>query len=240
MSTSARQDCHDLSRAERLLDLLQLLRRHRHPVTGARIASELGVSLRTLYRDIATLQSQGAMIDGEPGIGYVLRPGFTLPPLMFSEDEVEALVLGSRWVAGRGNVRLALAAKNALGKIASVLSSQSVDALHASPLLAGPEVKQGIAGDNLDVIRESIRNEHKLQISYLDLKGAKSVRIVWPIAVGFFEDAQVLVAWCELRQAFRHFRLDRIAGLIPTDLRYPRWRIALLQEWRNSSEIAEQ
>jgi predicted DNA-binding transcriptional regulator YafY len=229
-----------LSRAERLLDLLQLLRRHRHPVTGARIAAELGVSLRTLYRDIATLQSQGAMIDGEPGIGYVLRPGFTLPPLMFSEDELEALVLGSRWVAGRGNVRLALAAKNALAKIASVLSSHSPDDLHASPLLAGPEVKQEITGDNLDVIRESIRSEHKLQISYLDLKDAKSVRIVWPIAVGFFEDAQVLVAWCELRQAFRHFRLDRIDGLTPIDSRYPRWRIALLQEWRNAGEIAEQ
>jgi predicted DNA-binding transcriptional regulator YafY len=229
-----------VSRAERLLDLLQLLRRHRHPVTGARIAEDLGVSLRTLYRDIATLQSQGAMIDGEPGIGYVLRPGFTLPPLMFSEDEVEALVLGSRWVAGRGNVRLALAAKNALAKIASVLSSQSRDDLHASPLLVGPEAKDEIAGDPLDVIRQSIRSEHKLQLAYLDLKDAKSVRTVWPIAVGFFDDAQVLVAWCELRQAFRHFRLDRIAGLTPIDSRYPRWRLALLQEWRSSGGIAEQ
>jgi predicted DNA-binding transcriptional regulator YafY len=204
------------------------------------MASELEVSLRTLYRDIATLQSQGATIDGEPGIGYVLRPGFTLPPLMFTEEEVEALVLGSRWVAGRGNVRLALAAKNALAKIASVLSSQSPQDLHASPLLVGPEAKQEGAGDNLDVIRQSIRSEHKLQLSYLDLKEAKSVRTVWPIAVGFFDDAQVLVAWCELRQAFRHFRLDRITGLTPTDSRYPRWRIELLQEWRNSDDIAEQ
>src|SRR5207253_2218360 len=88
-----------LSRAQRLLDLIQLLRRHRHPVSGALLAAELCVSLRTLYRDVETLNAQGASIDGEPGVGYLLRPGFMLPPLMFSEDEIEALVLGSRWVS---------------------------------------------------------------------------------------------------------------------------------------------
>ena len=91
-----------MSRAERLLDLLQTLRRHRLPVSGHRLASELGISLRTLYRDIATLQAQGAEIDGEPGMGYVLKPGFMLPPLMFSTEEIEALVLGTRWVAQLG------------------------------------------------------------------------------------------------------------------------------------------
>ena len=90
-----------MTRTERLLDLLQLLRRHRTPISGAALASELGVSLRSLYRDIATLRGQGAGIEGEPGLGYVLRPGFTLPPLMFSVEELEALVLGSRWVALR-------------------------------------------------------------------------------------------------------------------------------------------
>jgi predicted DNA-binding transcriptional regulator YafY len=88
-----------VSRAERLLQLIQVLRRHRRPVSGRVLAGELGVSLRTLYRDIAALQAQGAAIDGEPGLGYLLRPGFMLPPLMFSEEEIEALVLGSRWVA---------------------------------------------------------------------------------------------------------------------------------------------
>ena len=95
-----------MSRAERLLDLLQTLRRHRLPVSGHRLASELGISLRTLYRDIATLQAQGAEIDGEPGMGYVLKPGFMLPPLMFSTEEIEALVLGTRWVAQRSDARL--------------------------------------------------------------------------------------------------------------------------------------
>ncbi len=110
-----------MSRSERLLDLIQILRRHRHPVAAQTIADELGVSLRTIYRDVATLQHQGASIDGEPGVGYVLRPGFMLPPLMFSEDEIEALVLGSRWVADRtADERLSAAARNALAKIAAV------------------------------------------------------------------------------------------------------------------------
>jgi predicted DNA-binding transcriptional regulator YafY len=92
-----------MSRAERLLALLQILRRHRQPVTGRALAEELGISVRSLYRDIATLQTQGARIDGESGLGYLLRPGFTIPPLMFSEEEIQALVLGSRWVAARGD-----------------------------------------------------------------------------------------------------------------------------------------
>ena len=93
-----------MSRAARLLDLIQLLRSHRRPVSGQTLATDLGVSLRTLYRDIATLQSQGAVIEGEPGLGYILRAGYMLPPLMFTEEEVEALVLGSRWVAGRSDL----------------------------------------------------------------------------------------------------------------------------------------
>ena len=110
-----------MSRAQRLLDLLQLLHRHRRPVTGQSLADELGVSVRTLYRDIATLQAQGAHIEGEPGLGYVLRPGFLLPPLMFSEEELSALVLGMRWVADRGDGPLARAARDATAKIAAVL-----------------------------------------------------------------------------------------------------------------------
>src|SRR5437660_11613561 len=112
-----------MSRAERLLELIQRLRSHRYPVSGASLAADLGISLRTLYRDIASLQAQGARIDGEPGVGYVLRPGFMLPPLMFSQEEIEALVLGSRWVAERTDAALKHAANNALAKIAAVLPS---------------------------------------------------------------------------------------------------------------------
>lgn len=118
-----------MSRAQRLLDLIQILRRHRRPVAGAALASELGVSLRTLYRNVASLQAQGADIAGEAGLGYVLRPGFTLPPLMFNVEEIEALALGSRWVAARADSPLAGAARNALAKIAAVLPADLSDLL---------------------------------------------------------------------------------------------------------------
>src|SRR5258708_19350930 len=127
-----------VSRAQRLLNLIQLLRRHRFPISGAVLAQELGVSLRTLYRDIETLNAQGARIDGEAGIGYVLRPGFMLPPLMFSEEEIEALGLGSRWVAERADAPLSKAARNALAKIVAVLPDDMRDRAAPTGLLAGP------------------------------------------------------------------------------------------------------
>src|SRR5262245_57724845 len=127
-----------MARAERLLDLIQVLRRHRHPVSGQALANELGVSLRTVYRDIQTLIGQGAAIDGEAGVGYVLRPGFVLPPLMFSDEEIEALVLGSRWVAQRTDEPLARAAANAIAKIAAVLPDDLREGIEGTGLLAGP------------------------------------------------------------------------------------------------------
>jgi biotin operon repressor len=127
-----------MSRAQRLLDLIQLLRGYRRPVSGAVLAETLGISLRTLYRDIETLNAQGAQIDGEPGVGYVLRPGFMLPPLMFSEEEIEAIVLGSRWVANRTDAALSIAARSALAKISAVLPPDLKDGLDTSGLLIGP------------------------------------------------------------------------------------------------------
>ncbi len=211
---------------------MQLLRRHRQPVSGAAIASELGISLRTLYRDIATLQAQGAHIDGAPGLGYVLKPGFVLPPLMFSTEEIEALVLGSRWVSQRGDPRLAAAARDALAKVAAVLPAGLRLELDTSALLVppGPPVAETSAHD--DAIRQAIRSERKLVLDYRDAKGKTSQRIVWPFALGYFDRVQVVVAWCELRQDLRHFRTDRIAALSDTGLRYPRRRQALLKEWR--------
>src|ERR1700692_3323279 len=110
-----------MSRAQRLLDLIQPLRGYRRPVSGPTLAEEMGIPLRNVDRDIETLKAQGAHIDGEPGVGYVLRPGFMLPPLMFSEEEIEAMVLGPRWAAGRADAALGAAARNALAKIAAVL-----------------------------------------------------------------------------------------------------------------------
>jgi predicted DNA-binding transcriptional regulator YafY len=227
-----------MSRSERLLDLIQTLRRYRQPVSGQTLAAELGISIRTLYRDIATLQAQGAHIEGEPGLGYILRPGFMLPPLMFSEDEIEALVLGSRWVAKQADARLSAAASDALAKVAAVLPVDLRESLDASTLLVGPHAT---AADSVDlgVLRKAIRAERKLELTYQDGGGAGTRRTVWPFALGYFDRVRVLVAWCELRQDFRHFRTDRMSDLAATDMRYPRRRPVLLKEWRDIQGIPQ-
>lgn len=227
-----------MSRAARLLDLLQTLRGYRRPVSGKVLAEAVGVSLRTLYRDIATLQAQGATIEGEAGIGYVLRPGFMLPPLMFSEDEIEALVLGSRWVARRSDTGLATAAESALAKIAAVLPPDIRDALEASALLVAPIPDTPPEERDLSPFRQAIRQERRCALSYRDKDDSASERIIWPFALGFFERTRVLLAWCELRQDFRNFRLDRIADFAITDSRYPRRRQSLLKEWKEREGIA--
>jgi len=229
-----------MSRAQRLLNLIQILRGHRFPVTGAKLAAEIGVSLRTLYRDIATLQQQGAIIEGEPGVGYVLRPGFMLPPLMFSEDEIEALVLGSRWVAVRGDDRLSDAAKSALSKVSAVLPDDLRRSVDASALLVGPGAQISSKDAAIGQLRRAIRAERKLNIHYRALNGMDSLRCVWPFALGYFDAVHVLVAWCELRQAFRHFRTDHISSLEIMEQRYPRRRQMLLKEWRDLEGITPQ
>ncbi len=226
-----------MSRSERLLDLLQVLRRHRRAVSGRVLADELGISIRTLYRDIASLQAQGADIAGEPGVGYVLRPGFMLPPLMFSEDEIEALVLGSRWVADRADGPLSSAARQALSKIAAVLPPDLRQNLEASALLVGPGA--AIVSDSIDLpaIRKAIRAERKLELAYRNGSGAVTRRVIWPFALGYFDHVRIVLGWCETREAFRHFRTDRISHLQVTDSRYPRRRHSLLQEWRQREGI---
>jgi len=228
-----------MSRAQRLLDLIQLLRGYRRPVSGAVLAEALAISLRTLYRDIDTLNAQGAQIDGEAGLGYVLRPGFMLPPLMFSEEEIEAIVLGSRWVADRADAALSAAARNALAKIAAVLPQDLKTSLDTSSLLIGPGNTIAAGDTELPVIRQAIRRERKLRIRYLDGKGSDSRRTIWPFALGFFDRVRVVVAWCEMREDFRHFRTDRIGKVQVTDKRYPRRRQALLKDWREREGIPE-
>lgn len=229
-----------MSRTERLLDLIQLLRRHRAPVTGPALAAELGVSIRTLYRDIVTLQAQGADIQGEPGLGYVLRPGFTLPPLMFSADEIEALVLGSRWVAVRAaDERLGLAASNAISKISAVLPAELRDTVDAAAALmvGSGEVIPAIV--DLSALRLAVRNERKVTISYRDGDNTITERTVWPFVIGFFDKVRVFAGWCELRQDFRSFRLDRVTRMEVSNARYPRPRAAMLKEWRLREGVRE-
>jgi len=227
-----------MSRARRLLELMEALRRRRRPVPGATLAEELGVSLRTLYRDIAALQAQGADIEGEAGLGYVLKPGFTLPPLMLTVDEVEALTLGALWVGERADAPLARAAGGALAKLAAVMPPDRAELVAAPTSLVVPRATSTAGDGHLASIRGAIRGERKLAIAYTDAKGAETQRVVWPMAITYFEAALILVAWCETRQAFRHFRVDRIASVADGPERYPRRRRALLADW--TAEIVRQ
>jgi predicted DNA-binding transcriptional regulator YafY len=221
-----------MSRTERLLDLIQTLRRHRRPVSGAQLADELNVSVRTIYRDVQTLIAQGAPIDGEAGIGYVLRPGFILPPLMFSRDEIEALILGSGMVARAADPALAKAARNALAKITAVLPAGRGDEVDAAGLLAGPIKPAIFDGVDLAPIRSAIRTEQKISIAYDDEAGARTERRIWPISLTYCAHVRLLAAWCELRESYRHFRTDRITGVAEVGERYPASRLALIKEWR--------
>jgi predicted DNA-binding transcriptional regulator YafY len=228
-----------MSRTARLFLLMDLLRAKRRPVSAAALGGQLGVSERTIYRDIQTLAGLGAPIDGEAGIGYVLRTGFFMPPLMFGADELEALVLGARWVGRQGDASLAKAASNALAKIAAAAPNDLRDAMAETSLWV-PIGGADAAGDAfVQPAREAIRHEHKLCIGYRDEGGAMSERTVWPIALAFLEGKRLLAAWCELRADFRHFRLDRIGAARSTGERYPTRRHQLLKTWRQQQGIAE-
>jgi predicted DNA-binding transcriptional regulator YafY len=228
-----------MSRSDRLLDLIQVLRSHRRPVGGAQLADEFGVSLRTIYRDIQTLIAKGAPINGEAGVGYVLRPGFTLPPLMFSNDEIEAIVLGSGMVARAADPALAKAARNALAKIKAVLPTGRGDEADASGLLAGAIKSAATDGVDLAPIRNAIRTECKIWIAYNDETGVRTERRIWPISLTFCARVRLLAAWCELRESYRHFRTDRIVAFADVGERYPRRRRALIKEWREIEGLPE-
>jgi predicted DNA-binding transcriptional regulator YafY len=226
-----------MSRTSRLFLLMDALRGHRRPVTAAALAERLGVSERTIYRDIQTLSELGAPVQGEAGVGFMLRAGVFLPPLMFDSDELEALVLGARWVKRQGDAGLAKAAANALAKIATATPRDLRDAMADTSLWVpiGPGKADDNDGRHVQPAREAIRHEHKLRIGYQDEQGTASDRIVWPIALAFMDGRRLLAAWCELRAGFRHFRLDRIASLDALAERYPQRRHALLADWRRTT-----
>lgn len=223
-----------MNRTERLLILIQTLRRYRHPVSGQRLADQLNISIRTLYRDIATLQSQGADIEGEAGVGYILRPGFFMPPLMFSQTELEALMLGVLWVSTFADRPLSNSASDALSKIKEVLPSNMRESMGAVPLRVGPPLTSKIANEDLSILRDAIRRECKINFSYRSKDGRQSERVIWPFAIGYFTEGRILVGWCEKQQGYRHFRTDGIISLTVHNERYPRRRESLFREWRSS------
>lgn len=228
-----------MSRSARLFSLLDALRRRRRPVTAAVLAAELGVTVRTIYRDVGTLAGMGAPIEGEAGIGYVLRPGFMLPPLMFDEEEAEALVLGLSLVIQRGDDDLGVAAEKALGRILDVMPPALRDRAEGGGLMAGPVFDEDWLSIDVSLLRDAIRDEKKLVVDYGDAAGRRSTRTVWPVTLAYFARSEVLVAWCELRNDFRSFRADRIQSVTPTAQRYPRRRAILLAEWRRREGLAD-
>ena len=220
-----------MSKSLRLFDLMQLLRRHRQPIAGSELARHAGVSLRTIRRDVASLQALGAAIEGEPGIGYVLKPGFMLPPLMFSAEELHALTLGAQLVVQQTDESLSLAANNALAKIGAVLPAELRDHLHDNGFYVSAPPSSPLPFD-LTPLRLALREQRKILLSYRDATGVQSKRTIWPISLGFVENQRFIAGWCELRQDFRIFRIDRIESVEVQAECYPGSRRALLKQWR--------
>lgn len=230
-----------MQRAERLLDMIQSLRRRRRPVTAETLASELDVSVRTGYRDIGALVRQGVPVRGEAGIGYVLDAGFDLPPLMLSPDEIEAVLVGMRWLSERADPVLARAAEDVVSKVAAVLPPHLRPILLDGALFAASHPGD-VQADQVDVaaVRAAIRNGRKLSIHYSDESGQATQRMIWPIGMTFYERVRIVIAWCELRQAFRHFRTDRLTGLVALEERYPARRADLFRRWQKEEEKAKE
>jgi predicted DNA-binding transcriptional regulator YafY len=226
-----------MARASRLFDLLHLLHRQSRAVSGRHLAEQLGISLRTLYRDIATLQAMGADIEGEAGLGYRLRPGFMLPSMSFPIEEVEALVLGARWVAERADPAMGQAACSAAARIMRAMTPEQAEAMRSTALYIG--IRSEAYGAEIDPapLRAAIRAERRLSLVYRDAEGLASERIIWPFAIALFDRADVLLGWCELRGDYRTFRIDRIVTARVLPERYPRRRAALLREWREANGI---
>jgi predicted DNA-binding transcriptional regulator YafY len=225
-----------MRRADRLFRIIQVLRRHRRPVTAQFIAGELEVSPRTIYRDIAQLMADRVPIRGEAGIGYVLEGGFDMPPLMLTPDEIEAAMLGAQWVMGHGDALLQRAAADLVAKIGAVIP-EHLQPILMEPVVAAPAMP-GAPPDEIDMarVRSAIRTQGKIALTYRDDKGKKTRRIIWPVAVSYWDRVRLIAGWCELRKAFRSFRTDRIAAYEFLPLRYPTPRARLRVQLRKEIE----
>jgi len=201
-----------MGRSSRLLDILQILRRSASPLPARRIAATLEVSQRTIYRDILALQAMSVPILGEAGIGYVLRAGYDLPPLTFTPEEVEAIEVGLSLIGRTGDSDLFAAAARVNRKIAAVIDRREETSTETSPLHVSRWNAVPPSRVAYRVLRQAIREERKLRLSYEDAAANLSERTIWPIALVYYVDTVILAAWCELREDFRHFRVDRISS----------------------------
>jgi predicted DNA-binding transcriptional regulator YafY len=228
-------------RAERLFQIIQLLRRSTLPVTGAALAAELEVSTRTVYRDIADLMAQRVPITGEAGLGYLLAAEYDMPPLMLTAAELEAMVLGAQWVAKRGDPLLSPAARDVLAKIVTVVPA------HLRPFVMEPSTGVPPRLDPIEEVveaaklRNAIRSRVKLRILYRSGEGEQTERTIWPVVLGYSDTHRILIAWCELRLGFRHFRTDRMVAVETLDHPIPEPRGYLHRRWEawRASELAK-
>ncbi|GLX14759.1 DNA-binding protein [Pseudomonas straminea] len=220
-----------MRRAERLFEIIQILRQSTAPLTADAIATELEIGKRTIYRDIAALVARRVPIRGEAGIGYVLERGFDLPPLMLNVDEVEAVTLGAQWVIANGDSDLARAAMSVLAKVAAVVPKELM------PLVDDPSVvtlpRQKACHSNLDYqrLRRWCREGRKIAVLYRDKAGAETYRTLWPFMMGYVTGAQVVIAWCEMREDFRVFREDRIKAIEFFEGHYTARAATLRRQW---------
>ena len=221
-----------MRRADRLFQIIQILRRSRRPVTAAALAAELETSKRSVYRDMAALIGQRVPIRGEAGFGYVLEGGFDLPPLMLTTEEVEAAVLGAQWVAGHGDQALAHAARDLIAKIAASVPDTLRPLIHDAAAQTPPSWKMPADGLDVALARAWARRGRKLALVYRDKNDEVSERIVWPVAIAYFDAARILVAWCELRAGFRDFRIDRVIKADFLEERFPCRPADLRRQWR--------
>jgi predicted DNA-binding transcriptional regulator YafY len=201
-----------MRRADRLFQIVNVLRRRRTATTATHLAERLGVSGRTVYRDIRDLILAGTPIDGEAGVGYRIRPGYDLPPLMFDRDEIQALVLGARMVRQFGDPALARASDAIIGKVAAIVPKDLAPLIAETRLFVPSTIGAGKSADALTLAREALIARRKLELSYAKADGAATKRTVRPLGIFFWGRTWTLAAWCELRQDFRNFRLDRIAA----------------------------
>ena len=220
-----------MRRADRLFQIIQILRRSSGPVTAAALAAELETSKRSVYRDVAALIGQRVPIRGEAGFGYVLEGGFDLPPLMLTTEEVEAAVLGAQWVAGHADPALAHAARDLIAKIAAAVPERLRPLIHDAAARTPPAWQMPADGLDIALARAWARKGHKIALVYRDKEGEVSERIVWPVAIAYFDAARILVAWCELREGFRDFRADRVVSAEFLDERFPARPADLRRKW---------
>src|ERR1700760_3485953 len=223
-----------MRRADRLFQIIQVLRRTRKPLTADAIAAELETSKRTIYRDIATLIGQRVPIRGEAGLGYILEKGFDLPPLMLTPDEIEAAVLGAQWVVANADAVLARAAQDLMAKIADTVPERLRPFVLEPASGARPSWNRGPDRIDMARTRTQIHEGRKITLSYRDEHGRASERTIWPIAIGYLEAVRHLAAWCELRRDFRSFRTDRVIDAVYLEEKYPERRDLLRAKWRRS------